>query len=89
MLILGQKDRLMTGHTLAEVRDRAATWWDRRGRHVVKNPEFRNPDIGFPSGITRGLPWENLTGDERIKVAREFYANYLVKDPLIPDGKAA
>lgn len=60
--------RLASGMTVAEAVRRACAWWDSRGRHVVRNPEFRDPDVGFRSGILRGLPFADLTADEATRV---------------------
>lgn len=55
----------------------AARWWDRTGRHLIRNPEFRDPDIGFPSGITRGLEWEHLGRRERSQVVQMHHHHFV------------
>lgn len=68
--------RLSSGLTLREAFSAAAIWWDRTARHILKNPDFQNPDAGFPSGILRGLEWGFLTGDERKRVVKAWHAKH-------------
>jgi hypothetical protein len=78
--------RLPSGLTLREAARLASAWWDRTGRHIARNPEFRNPDVGFASGILRGVAWEHLTGDERRAVVATWDA---VQAPSLTIGAPA
>lgn len=60
----------------AEARRHARQWWDTKGRHIIRNPEWRDPDLGFPSGLTRGLEWALLTLTEQAQVIRAWDANH-------------
>ena len=64
--------RTLYGVSWTEVADRAIRWWDRTGRHVSRNPEFKDPDVGFASGITRGLEFQYLSRDEALRVVRAY-----------------
>lgn len=66
--------RLPSGLTWRDGVRLAADWWDRTGRHLARNPEFRDADVGFPSGLLRGLEWEHLTGEERLTLVRTWDA---------------
>lgn len=67
----------------------ARAWWDREGRHVVANPEFRDPDAGIPSGIARGLPFEHLTREEQAAVIARHHEDKLLPLVRAPDPVVA
>lgn len=67
----------------------ARAWWDREGRHVVANPEFRDPDAGIPSGIARGLPFERLTREEQAAVIARHHEDKLLPLVRAPDPVVA
>lgn len=69
--------RLSSGLTAAEAVSRAREWWDRTGRHIIRNPEFRDPDVGFKSGILRGLPFDELERDEKLSVVKAWHEHKL------------
>lgn len=78
--------RLSSGVSLREAILTARTWWDREGRHVVRNPFWRDPDnYGLPSGITRGLPFDELTREEQAKVVRVHHDDKLLPMMVAPD----
>jgi hypothetical protein len=56
--------RMPSGLTFKEAAFHARNWWDRRGRFLIRNPEFNDPELGLPSGILRGLPFDQLTRRE-------------------------
>lgn len=66
--------RTVYGFKWASIMRLAARWWDRRIAPEMSrlSAEWRDPDVGFASGITRGLPWSELGGDERVKVAMAY-----------------
>lgn len=56
--------RMPSGLTWMEAARHARLWWNGKGRFLLGNPEFKDPDLGIPSGILRGLPFEQLTRAE-------------------------
>ena len=70
-------ERFDTGMHVQEAISKAAVWWERQGRHVVRNPEFEDPDVGFDSGITRGLPWESLDRREQTSIVRIWHHQFV------------
>lgn len=74
--------RLPSGLKLKEAVERARQWWDREGRHVARNPEFRDPDIGAPSGIMRGLTFDELSREEAAAVIEAWHHDKVMA--LIP-----
>ncbi len=75
-------ERFDTGMHVQEAIAKAAEWWTRQGRHVTRNPEFKDPDIGFDSGITRGLRWDSLNKRERTSVVL-FWHHHFVRIPML------
>jgi hypothetical protein len=73
---LGPDGRLPSGMTVRAAVRGAAFWWDKTGRHLARNPEFKDPDRGFPSGILRGLPWDNLSRVEQVKIFCAWHDNF-------------
>lgn len=67
------RSRRALGIAEGEVVELAERWWDRTGRHLIRQPEWRDPDAGFDSGITRGLAWMQLGALERQKVILAFW----------------
>jgi hypothetical protein len=63
----------------------ARAWWDRDGRHVITNKEFKDPDAGIPSGIARGLPFEELTREEQAAVISRHHEDKLLPLTRAPD----
>jgi hypothetical protein len=61
--------RMPSGLMFREAARHAQAWWDLRGRFLIRNPEFQDPDLGVPSGILRGLPFMQLTRKEILRVA--------------------
>ena len=76
--------RLPSGLKLKEAVARARLWWDREGRHVARNPEFKDPDVGAPSGIMRGLPFDELTREEAAAVIETWHHDKVMA--LIPEA---
>lgn len=60
------------GFPWKEITNLAIAWWDTTGRHVVRNPEFQNPDIGFKSGLLRGLHSSGLTRRETLRIVHVY-----------------
>ena len=73
---------LESGLTLREAATRAQKWWDTEGRHQFRNPEFRDPDVGLPSGILRGLPFDELSREELAAVIEHWHNDKVLA--LIP-----
>ncbi len=59
---------LSGGLCLREVIARTRGWWDQTGRHLIRARDWRDADLGVPSGIMRGLAWDELSGAERQRV---------------------
>jgi hypothetical protein len=74
-----------TDFPVLEAIRRAEAWWDKKGRHICSNPEWSDPDVGIKSGITRGLPWENLSAKERARVIAQWHHEY-VRAPMVHQG---
>lgn len=74
---------LECGLKMPEAVMHATRWWDNVGRKIIFISEYGNPDIGFDSGVTRGLPWEELKQDERKQVLQAWIGN---KAQEIVDG---
>lgn len=66
------------GMTEAEAVALAARWWDRTGRHLIRHPDWQNPMLGLRSGITRGLPWQELDARERQAVILAHWRHILL-----------
>jgi hypothetical protein len=64
--------RTSAGLPVREAVALAACWWQDIGRQLA-NPELKDPDLGVPSGIMRGLPWDELTRDERLRVVKAWH----------------
>ena len=74
-----------TNFPVLEAIKRAELWWDKKGRHIVTNPEFRDPDVGIKSGLTRGLPWAELSARESSQVVVWWHHEY-VRAPMVHQG---
>jgi len=74
-----------SGMKLREVILQSRLWWDREGRHVVRNPVWHDPDLGFASGITRGLLFEHLTREEQAAVISQYHRDKLLPLVVAPD----
>ena len=74
--------RLPSGMTLGEAARRARAWWDGTGRHVVRNREFGDPDVGLCSAITRGLAFDELSREEAAAVIEAWHRDKVMA--LIP-----
>ncbi len=68
--------RFASGMEVGEAVRLACAWWDGVGRHLVRNPDFRNPDIGLKSGIMRGLPFADLSQAEASRVVVTWHAEW-------------
>jgi hypothetical protein len=78
--------RLPSGISAREAVLSARAWWNRDGRHVVRNPFWQDPDQGgIPSGIARGLEFDLLSREEQLKVVKTHHDEYLLKLLLPPD----
>lgn len=76
--------RFPSGMEVGEAVRMAAKWWDREGRHVARNPEFRDPDVGIKSGITRGLPFEDLTAREATMIVVAWHERWEREQQALP-----
>jgi hypothetical protein len=74
--------RLVSGLTLKEACARASGWWDGTGRHLFRNADWGNPDLGLASGITRGLPFAELAREEAAAVIEHWHEHHVLA--LIP-----
>ena len=63
------------GLRIRELVQRARVWWDRIGRHMVRQqvPALNPEQGGVPSGILRCLEFEHLTREEAVTVCRTWY----------------
>jgi hypothetical protein len=77
--------RRVLGVTERELVAIGGAWWDRTGRHLIRAPEWRNPDAGLPSRITRGLPFAELTPIERQRVTIACWLHKIV--PALQAGQ--
>lgn len=78
--------RLPSGISAREAVTTARAWWNRDGRHVVRNPFWQDPDQGgIPSGIARGLEFDLLTRAEQLKLVKTHHDEYLLPLLLPPD----
>jgi hypothetical protein len=77
--------RTVLGVTEGELVAIGGKWWDRTGRHLIRNPEFRDPGIGLVSRITRGLPFDQLTPIERQRVTLACWLHKIV--PALQAGQ--
>lgn len=77
--------RRVLGVTEGELVAIGRAWWDRAGRHLIRNPEFRDPAVGLPSRITQGLPFEQLTAIERQRVTIACWLHKIV--PALQAGQ--
>lgn len=68
--------RFASGMETGEAVRRAAQWWNTIGRRVIAWPEFQNQDTGLKSGITRGLPFDQLTAAEATRVVVAWHAKW-------------
>ena len=75
-------ERFDTGMHVNEAIYKTGVWWNLQGRFVVRNPEFKDPDIGFASGITRGLSWESLNKREQTNVVLHWH-HHFVRIPMM------
>lgn len=50
----------------------ARRWWDKLGRHLILT-QMQPEHAGVPSGILRGLEFDQLTKDEAITVCEAWY----------------
>ena len=82
------EERLQSGMKVSEAVARAGTWWDLKGRHILKR-EFNlsrdAPKVGkgfsiagdvvevVPSGIFRGLPWSALDKREQVQIVKWWH----------------
>lgn len=69
--------RTLYGVQWSEVVSQAIRWWDSTGRHIQRNREFQDPDVGFASGITRGLSFGLLSRREGLEVIRAYEEHIL------------
>jgi hypothetical protein len=68
--------RLPSGFTAGYVVRRAAAWWDKTGRHVVRSPEFQDQDMGVASDIMRGLRWAECNAEARCNIVAAWRAEF-------------
>lgn len=73
-------NRLSSGHSVKDVVKKASYWWDQTGCKIVSHKDFKNPDLGFCSGITRGLRWDFLNEREKKKIVSMYHHYHFLKD---------
>lgn len=76
--------RRVLGVTERELVQIAGRWWNRTGRHLIRHPDFRSPDAGLPSGITRGLAFAELQPIEQQRVTLACWTHKIV--PALQQG---
>lgn len=76
---------LDTGVKVKDVVKEAAVWWDSKGRDLMNAHRFSESVGGkgisadpnhqdfIPSGITRGLPWDELTKEECVSIVKNYH----------------
>jgi len=74
--------RFDTGLHVKDAIRKASVWWNQQGRHVMRNPDFENPDVGIDSGITRGLSWQHLNKREQVSVVMHWH-HHSVRVPML------
>lgn len=67
----------VTGLTPQELGRAARDWWDRLARHLARSPDLKNPDLAPRNGILQGLPWDQLTRAEGIRVIDAYRAKLI------------
>lgn len=86
--------RLRSGMKAREAVDRAAIWWERRGRNemrlarLIGNPGAAafNPNPtseaeamnSFPSGILKAHAWVDLSRDEKLRVVKIWHRQHTI-----------
>lgn len=73
--------RTVYGFKWSAVMRLASKWWAKKGRLEMTrlHGEFRDQDVGINSGLTLARDWEQLTGEERVKVCHVFEEHTLRK----------
>ena len=71
--------RTVYGFTWKSIMRLASKWWDKTGRKEMTRlqGEWRDPDVGINSGLTRAKPWEELNARERVSVAHVYEEHHL------------
>lgn len=76
---------LDTGIKVSQVVKEAKEWWEKSGRDQMRAYRFSKNSGGkgisadphdanfIPSGITQGLPWDELTKDECLSIVKNFH----------------
>jgi hypothetical protein len=85
--------RLDTGMTAREATDRAARWWNKRGRFLLVDMEtakrFASADPDdprfLPSGILNGHAWDMLGKREQIMIVKVHH-HFTVRNPDLIGG---
>jgi hypothetical protein len=74
--------RLESGLSIREAVARTRKWWDGAGRRLFANPEWRDPELGLLSGITRGLAFDELALEEAAAVTEHWHEHHVMA--LVP-----
>lgn len=80
------KAHLPGGLRVREAVAGARQWWDRTGRHLIGAPDWRNADLGVPSGIMRGLAWDELSGAEKVRVVKVWHREVWLAQAMPQDA---
>lgn len=82
--------RLDTGMKVSEAIQRAAAWWDKTGRHLMRKDGGKGSDKAVSldpasqnfvaSGVLNGEPFETLTKRERTQVVKAFH-HFTIRKP--------
>ena len=80
--------RLDTGMKVRDVLANACNWWNKTGRHLMKNERRKGRELVsldpedpnyLPSGIVNGEPWDMLDRREKLTVAKHWHHFYVRK----------
>lgn len=83
--------RLASGMKISEAVARAAAWWERKGRTIMRQHRLKgsrnagffnvvdpdNPNF-IPSNIIAGRAWDHLTRVEKLAVVKAWHNGYIL-----------
>lgn len=88
--------RLDTGMLVSEAVNRAAMWWETKGRKEMRRTHVRDrrkrrglmdpndPNNSIPSGVLRGQPWADLDQRSKLHIVKTWHHHFVrvsVMDP--------
>lgn len=92
-------ERMTSGMTVGEAVERAAAWWEVKGRRIMAQQRLKgsvnagafnvtDPDDPnfIPSGIIAGKAWGDLTRDERLRVTKSWHHHVIRVADMDPEG---